>query len=61
MSIEERLGVDALTSVKMNFEGDVMETMMNNLPHLIGSNFIPNQRITIRYEELRLSPRKTVY
>ncbi|XP_049344208.1 uncharacterized protein LOC125808575 [Solanum verrucosum] len=42
--IKERLSVDALPAVMMNFEGDGIEDYDELVPHLIGLNSIPNQR-----------------
>lgn len=36
MQIDERLGVEALAVVMMNFESDCIKSMMSLWPHLIG-------------------------
>lgn len=61
MTIEERLGIDSLAAVMINFEGDDIEDYDELVTALDRFEFCSKpKKIGARYEELQLSTRKTI-
>ena len=62
VQIKERLGVEALAAVIMNFESDGIEEYRSLLASLERGEYQSKPKnIGVRYEALRVSTRETIY